>query len=217
MTRLQLIYLVAAGAPHGLVFLPSEAHLAPGGDDVNFPPIIDHSPDAMTPRARTYIAAGGWRHFLVGATMLAFPWLYGAAAFIPIFNLISVTQWGIVTTLVGLICLGGSATRNGDVARVGIVGSAILTLVLAAGLAVGVSAVWVEWVNQVGWDEIVTLFRTHPKALPASLLIQGTTVPPSPFLPLVMCALTVKDFTMCAQPLRVPLEERAGAPIPRVS
>lgn len=188
---------------------------------MTIPHIVDRTPDAMTPRARTYIAAGGWRHFLIGLTMLGLPWLYGAASFIPIFNLLTVGQWGIVTTLVGAVCLTGSFTRKGDIARWGMVGSAVITLVLAAGLSIGVALVWYQWLTAIGPQAAIELLRTHPDKFPVELLVGplvGTSsVPPSPFLPFVMLALTVKDFAMCAQPLRVPLEERVGVPRPRTA
>lgn len=184
---------------------------------MTIPHIIDRTPDAMTPRARTYIAAGGWRHFLIGLTMLGMPWLYGSGAFIPIFNLLPLIAWGWVTTLVGAVCLVGSFTRNGNIARVGIVGSAVITLVLAAGLSIGVAIVWSEWVGAIGVPEALSLFRDHPSMFPVDLLVGTSTVPPSPFLPLVMLAVTVKDFTMCAQPLRVPFEERVGVHRPRTA
>lgn len=211
MTRLQLMYLAATD--HHV-----RAALSPDRDrrsNVTLHPLVDHSPGAMTPRARTYISAGGWRHLLIGLTMLGLPWLYSAAAFIPIFNLLSLNVWGWEMTVVGLVCLVGSLTRRADVARVGMVGSAVTTLVLAAGLSVGVIEVWIAWLNAISPAAVWDLLATRPPTFPVDLLVGTSTVPPSPFLPLVMLAVTVKDFTMCAQPLRVPLEERVGIRGPR--
>lgn len=173
-------------------------------------PLINHEPEAMSRRAQTYIMAGGWRHFLLGASMVAFPWLYSAAAFIPIFNLFggsSVQVWAWIMVAVGLVCLIGSSARNANLARAGMVGSAVVTLVLGAGLALGVVNVWIAFVHTIGWPEVLRLVVDRPTAFPTDLL-RRTLAPPSPFLPLLLLSLTVKDFTMCAQPLRVPLEDR---------
>lgn len=161
-------------------------------------------------RARIYIGAGGFRHGVVGLTMLILPWLYAGAAFVPIFNLIPLTAWGWIMTVTGLVCVAAAVVRNGNIARVGIVCSAVITLVLAAGLTIGIAAVWMQWTHAIGWGRLVALFWDHPVAYPDYLRAVTPLTPPSPFLPLIMLAFTVKDFTMCAQPLRVPLEERMG-------
>jgi hypothetical protein len=116
--------------------------------------------------------------------------------------------------LTGAACLLGAVAKNGNIARAGVCSSAVVTLVLAVGLTIGIIAVWVGWSQAVGWDQAWKIMLNRPETYPPQLL-QIYIAPPSPFLPLVMLAVTVKDFTMCAQPLRVPLEERAGDPQPR--
>jgi hypothetical protein len=161
----------------------------------------------MTRRARTYVSAGGSRHFLIGVSMLAAPWLYSAAAFIPIFNLVSQVWWAWIMIAVGVVCLVGAITRNIDIARAGMIGSAVVTVVLAAGLTLGLINVWWTFGNTLGEDLLAQLLHDRPALYPASL-VRIVAAPPSPFLSLLLLSVSVKDFTMCAQPLRVPLEDR---------
>lgn len=160
----------------------------------------------MTKRARWYLAAAALRNGLLGVFLLVFPWLFSSAAFIPLFNLIPLLGWGIVMTADGLICAIAAYSRGRATARLGIAVSAVITLILAAGLVFGVVDVWASWVKIVGWHEVWYLVGNPPIALPARLLLLAPS-PPSPFLPIVMLALTVKDFAVCAQPLRSPFEE----------
>lgn len=168
--------------------------------------VVDHEPRTMSFRARIYLGTAGGRHLLVGITLLLTPWLYSAAAFIPIFNTLPLVAWGIIMTAEGILCGIAAATRRATLARVSIAGSATITLALATGLTIGIVAAWAVWFNTVGWDAAVHVILTAPQIYPADLLGLGPA-PPSPFMPIVMLALTVKDFTVCAQPLRVPLEE----------
>lgn len=179
--------------------------------------IVDRSPDAMTNRARVYIVAGGARHLLIGLTLLILPWLYASGAFVPIFNLLPLAVWGWVMVIVGALCLLSAVARNASIARYGIAGSAVVTLVLAAGLSFGIADLWVAWANAIGGARVQDLFLSRPAEYPGYLRAISMIVPPSPFLPLVMLAVTVKDFAMCAQPLRVPLEERVGDLKPRTA
>jgi hypothetical protein len=170
--------------------------------------VVDKSIDAMTARARTYFYTSGGRHGITGLTMLLLPWMYTGAAFIPIFNLLSTNTWGWVMTIVGLVCSWAAANKNADIARFGIVLSAMVTAVMALGLWIGISFLWFKWFQVVGSSAFWSLVLERPSNYPAYLRSLSSIVPPSPFLPIVMTALVIKDFTMCAQPLRVPLEER---------
>jgi hypothetical protein len=176
--------------------------------------LIDRSPEAMSRRARIYIAAGGSRHLLVGLTILLFPWLYSAAAFIPIFNLIDQVFWGWLMSIVGVVCIAGAVTRNADIARAGMVGSAAITAVLAVGLTIGLTNVWLMFGQHVGAAEVLHLMRTHPRIFPLELAAR-MVAPPSPFLALLLLSVSVKDFTMCAQPMRTPVEDRVVRAISR--
>jgi len=168
--------------------------------------IVDHSPEAMTTRARVYLGASGFRHTLLGLFAIFTPWLFNAALFVPIFNLLPLLAWGIVMVFTGLTCTVAWIIRNADIARAGIVMSASITLVLAVGLTIGLVDVWAGWANAVGWSEARNLFLAREILYPPRLLTLAPA-PPSPFLVLVMLAVTVKDYAVCAQPMRVPLEE----------
>ena len=168
--------------------------------------IVDHSPEAMTLRARVYLAACGFRHVLIGLFLIVTPWLFNAALFVPIFNLLPLLAWGVSMTVCGVVCTLAWIIRNGDWARVGMVMSASITLVLAAGLTIGLFSVWADWVETVGLHEAWTLLLAREDGYPQRL-VGLAAAPPSPFLTLVMMAVTVKDFAICAQPMRVPLEE----------
>ena len=171
--------------------------------------IVDRSPQAMTGRARVYLAAAGTRHGFIGLAILTAPWLWGATVYIPIFNLLALVAWGVIMTIEGVACFTAAIGRNAALARVSMVVSATITLIVAAGLAFGVALAWIEWVNVIGPDRLWHLLLTRPNDYPIHL--RGLHVPPpSPYLPIVMLAITVKDFAMCAQPLRVPLEESVG-------
>ena len=169
-------------------------------------PRVDHTPGAMSRRARIYIIAGGSRHFLIGLTIVLFPWLYSSAAFIPVFNLVDQLLWGCIMLVVGAVCLVGAITRKADIARAGMVGSAVITAVLAVGLLLGLINVWIMFGQTVGGPALLDLIRDRPRMFPIELA-KRVTAPPSPFLPLLLLSVTVKDFTMCAQPLRVPVED----------
>lgn len=137
-------------------------------------------PRAMTTRARVYLGAAGFRHLGIGLSLLLTPQLYLAAAFIPIFNLLPLTVWGSLMTLEGIACGVAAWTRHTGTARGSIGASAVITSVMAAGLCIGLIAAWLNGLST------------------------------SPVVGVILLAITVKDFTMCAQPLRVPLEETVG-------
>lgn len=176
--------------------------------------LVDRSPYAMTTRARVYLATAGVRHFLIGIALLVAPWLFHSAIYVPIFGVLPLMVWAVIVTAEGFTCLAASAWRNATVARFAISASAVITLALAAGLLIGVVTTWVEWINHLGWDAVEQVIATQPEHYPSDLLVYGPA-PLSPYLPVIMLAVTVKDFTMCAQPLRVPLEESVGVARPR--
>lgn len=169
----------------------------------------------MTARARVYLSTAGYRHFVIGAFLLVLPWLFSAAAFIPIFGLVPLMLWGVIMTAEGIACVLAAVTRNAAIARASIAASAVITLTLALGMWVGVVATWVNWIGVVGWDQVWTLVYMHQDAFDATLRLLAPP-PPSPFLPVILTALSVKDFVMCAQPLRVPFEESVH-PRPKVA
>lgn len=105
------------------------------------------------------------------------------------------------------MCLVGAVTRNVSVARAGMAGSAIITSILAVGISLGLLNVWIDFVHSMGPNQFWELLLRHPTVYPLDLVIIATA-PPSPFLAFLLLSVSVKDFTMCAQPLRVPLEDQ---------
>jgi hypothetical protein len=167
--------------------------------------LVDRSPEAMTRRARWYLGIAGGRHGTIGVCLLAMPWVFAGSAFVPIFNLLPLWFWGIAMTIAGVLCGLSSVIRSGDLGRISMVISAVITLVLAAGLAIGIGAIWVHWLQVVGWDSFWWLVVHRPATVPADIL-KLAVAPPSPFLPVLLFAVTLKDFVICAQPLRSPFE-----------
>lgn len=162
-------------------------------------------PETMTRRARAYLTIAAVRHGLVGLSLLWLPWLYGSAAFLPLFGLLPLWVWGVLMVVTSGLAVFAAATRSGDVARVAMIASAVITLVLAAGVSIGVVAMWSTWSAAVGWGAIWGLLAHPVAALPAGLL-SVAVAPPSPFLPLLLLSITAKDFVMCSQPMRTPFE-----------
>jgi hypothetical protein len=142
----------------------------------------DHSPEAMTRRARWYLSVAGLRQGTLGLFCILTPWLFTSAAFIPILSYLPVAWWGIFMTICGILCGLAALLRSGDMARVAMVISATITLVLAAGVWIGIGAIWVDY-----W--------------------QGDReVAASPLMPILLTALAAKDYIVCAQPVRSPFE-----------
>ena len=177
--------------------------------------LTDPDPASMSRRAQIYVTASALRHFLIGLSLLAGPWLYSAAAFIPIFNQLPQLGWAWVMLLTGVLGLLGSFTRRAMIARLAIGASAVVTTVLAAGITIGLVNVWVDFYQVIGPDRFWALVEARPAIFPAELAV-FVLAPPSPFLALILLSVSVKDFTMCAQPLRVPIED-PGIRRPRVA
>lgn len=174
--------------------------------------LMDRSPWAMTDRARAYLALAGTRHFLTGAFFLGFPWLFSAAAYVPMFGAVPLDTWGVVFALEGMACTFAAIARNADVARVAMVVSAVISTVLGVGLSIGICMAWSTWLDHVGVQVMLDLISTRPPKYPPDLLILAPA-PPSPLFPIILLPMAGKDLVMCAQPLRVPLEDVPGAPI----
>lgn len=169
--------------------------------------LVDRSPNAMSNRAQAYLALAGARHFLTGAFLLGAPWLFSAAAFVPMFGSVPLDAWGTVFFLEGCACVFAAAARNGDVARVAMVVSATVSTVLGVGLAIGIGVAWTAWFQHVGWDVVQQLMLNRPITYPIELT-PVAPAPPSPLLfPIILLPMAGKDLVMCAQPLRVPLED----------
>jgi hypothetical protein len=164
----------------------------------------------MSPRARAYIAFGGFRHTATGLTMLALPWLYSSAVFLPIFNVFggtSIAVWGWTMVAIGVVCYAGAILGNPTVSRYGIAASAAITSILAVALTLGLVGAWTTFAGQLHTGELWQLIAARPAKFPTELL-ERLMPPPSPLLMIAFLSFGGKDFTMCAQPLRVPLEDR---------
>jgi hypothetical protein len=145
-------------------------------------PLVDHSPEAMTRRARWYLSVAAIRHLTLGVFCLIAPWLFANAAFIPILNFVPLWGWGSVMAATGATCAVAAAFRHGGWARLAMVCSATVTIVLGAGVTVGVAIVWAKY-------------------------LAGTVdTPASPVLPVLLLALAAKDYIVCGQPIRSPFE-----------
>jgi hypothetical protein len=154
-----------------------------GEVDVSLPSFHhDPAPEAMTRRARWYLGIATFRHGSLGLFCLIMPWLFGNAAFIPILDFLPIWGWGAAMAGCAVICGLAAVLRSGDWARWAMVISATITTVLAAGVLIGISIVWWQWIT--GLRE----------------------VPVSPVLPIILGSLAAKDFVVCAQPIRSPFE-----------
>lgn len=147
-------------------------------------PHVDRSPTAMTRRARTYLLIGGLRHLVIGGFMLSLPGQFKAAAFIPIVGAAPLWMWSGTFLLTAVLCVLGSAVRNRDTARIGLIASAATSGIMAMGLILGAFNQWMH-------------------GLPAT-----------PITAVLLASLTAKDLVMCTQPMRTPFEEMLFEPPP---
>lgn len=145
-------------------------------------PMVDHSPEAMTRRARWYLSVAAIRHGVLGLFCLIAPWLFGNAAFIPILNFVPVWGWGSVMAATGASCAVAALFRHGGWARFAMVCSATVTVVLGVGVTIGVSIVWHQYLEGI------------------------RDTPASPVLPVLLLTLAAKDYIVCGQPIRSPFE-----------
>ena len=74
--------------------------------------LVDRSPYAMTTRARVYLGAAGGRHLLIGIALLCVPWLFHSSVYLPIFDFLPLTLWGVIMTVEGIACGAAAAWRN---------------------------------------------------------------------------------------------------------
>ena len=140
----------------------------------------------MTRRARWYLGIATFRHGSLGLFCLIMPWLFGNAAFVPILNFLPIWGWGAAMTACALVCGLAAFLRSGDWARWAMVISATITTVLAVGVLIGISTVWLDWLAEPSLNPSIAL--------------------PSPVLPIILGSIAAKDFVVCAQPIRSPFE-----------
>ena len=126
----------------------------------------------MTARARWYLAIAGVRHLLVGTFAMAMSSSFKSTSFIPILEAAPLWFWAIFSLGAGVACAGAAATKSEPLARLGMAWSAVLTLLIGAGL-------------------LMSVFTGQSS---------------SPTGPIIWLAVALKDFVVCAQPIRSPFE-----------
>lgn len=145
-------------------------------DDVTMPNLHPASPDEMSGRARVYLGAACARHLVVGLFCIFAYDQFVAAAFLPIINFIPLTAWGAIMVATALALATGGWLRQRTVARIGLIMSAGVTSLLASGMWLGASFIW----------------------------LNGGKV--TPVTAVILTALIVKDLAVCTDPMKTPLE-----------
>lgn len=145
-----------------VVMLPTLPHPAP--------------PDEMTPRAQVYLAFGCFRHLVVGMFCILAGHQFTAAAFIPIIGYMALWKWGAMMVVTALLLGFGAIFRQRTMARTGLIASSVVTALLAAGMWLGASAIWMS----------------------------GGTA--TPITAVLLTAFVGKDLAVCTDPMSTPLE-----------
>jgi len=101
-------------------------------------PRIDHSPEAMTNRARGYMGVVAARHLLVGVLVFATPDRFKSASFTAITSSWPLWAWGLVSLAVGLLAGFAAVWRREALARVGLIASATFSGLVFIGLFIAV-------------------------------------------------------------------------------
>lgn len=134
---------------------------------------------SMSPRARGYLTVATIHFGLIGISIVGFPQMYTAAAFLPIVTFTTLWIWGAAYILTSVLCLAAAITRWPSFARAGLICAFVVLFVSAFA---------------VGWGVIHTWIDTAP----------GMS---SPVVPLCFGALAAKDLLMVGRPLRTPVED----------
>lgn len=133
-------------------------------------------PDEMTPRAQVYLAFGTFRHLITGLFCILAANQFTATAFIPIINFVDLRVWGVAMVVVAGMLGLGAVFRQRTLARTGLIGSAVITSLMATGMWLGASAIW---------------------------MAGGTA---TPITAVLLTAFVGKDLAVCTDPLSTPLE-----------
>ena len=97
-------------------------------------PTRDHSPEAMTPRARAYLAVVTVRHLLVGGVFLLLGGSMPPAPYRAFADPAPLAMWGSAALVVGTVALVSVAWRSERWARFALIISATLTSLMALAL-----------------------------------------------------------------------------------
>jgi hypothetical protein len=131
----------------------------------------------MTARARWYTGVGMARHAAVAVFAFGWPGQFSNAVFRPVLAYAPLWLWASAMMLTSMVMFSAWSFRNANVARVGLIMSATVTLALGTAIALGVITAWLDG------------------------------VPATPLTTILLLALAAKDFAVCTQPLRSPFED----------
>jgi len=134
----------------------------------------------MAPPARSYLVVATIHFFAVGLTILAWPQMYGSAAFVPLVTYTHLFTWGLSYMVTAAVCGAAAVTKRPNLARVGMILAFVVCTVTAFSVGWGVVVSWVAWAHGLG-------------------------NPTAPVFAITTAALGVKDLLMVRGPLRVPL------------
>ena len=163
LLRMERLYGSPALQPEvGAVSAPHLPHPAP--------------PDEMSDRARVYLYAGTFRHAVTGLFTLLAADQFASAVFNPIINFFPLVFWGAAMVATAFSLGVGAVLRNRTLARVGLIMSSTVTALMAVGLWMGATGLWLH----------------GGKA--------------TPILAITLTALVVKDLAVCTNPMKTPLE-----------
>lgn len=101
---------------------------------VDMLPSRDCSPEAMTPRARAYLAVVTSRHFAVAVIMLGLPHRLPRAPYVAFNAAAPLYVWGVASLVVGAFAFIGGTWRSEWWARVSLISSATLTAAMTTAL-----------------------------------------------------------------------------------
>jgi hypothetical protein len=133
--------------------------------------------------ARKYLLVAVLHFGIIGVTILAWPQMYGGAAFVPIVRNTPLLLWGLSYLLVGILCAIAAITKWPKFARAGLI---LAFIVLMASVVA------------VGWGVVVTWFDSDPAMS-------------SPLIPISFAALAFKDLLVVGRPFTTPDQDLRAA------
>jgi hypothetical protein len=137
----------------------------------------------MSSRARGYLVVAAFHFGLIGISILFWPQVYSASAFVPLVEYTNLSLWGVAYLTTGILCAVAAVTSWPSFARAGLMMAFVVLFVSSIAIGFGVVESW--------------LMAVRPLA--------------SPVVPLSFMALAIKDLLMVGQPLRTPTEDQTQA------